>query len=325
MRQYTTTYIHSWHPEWTARTRFVDSRAAPVRSFIDLVREDAPAVVHGAGGARTGYVDLIAAAVLARRGHNVLVADATWEPGSRALARRLRKERSIAFDPPAAAGANLSRRLIAALDSPRTHYAVLSSHELQSFPRVWGVDSQRVHFTPFCATTSQMDRGPAGSHVLASGNSLRDYRALIEAAPRVKREIILASSLPMPDVLPANVTANFMTEQDHDDVARQAAVVVVPLLADTDRSAGQQTYLNAMARGQPVVVTDAPGVRDHVEHGKTGLVVANEPVALAEAVNQILEEPDLARRLGESAQARVQERFTLRRYVDRLLALADSL
>jgi glycosyltransferase involved in cell wall biosynthesis len=180
-----------------------------------------------------------------------------------------------------------------------------------------------VHYTPFCATAESLEHEPTGEGVLASGNSLRDYRALIEAAPAIDAEVTLATSLQLPEIPADNVEARFMPADEHDARERAAAVVVVPLLADTERSAGQQTYLNAMARGKPVVVTDAPGVRDYITHDETGLIVPNDPAALRDAVNMVLADRPLARRLGDAARADVRSRFGIEAYVERLLELAD--
>ena len=133
----------------------------------------------------------------------------------------------------------------------------------------------------------------------------------------------MATSLPLPTINAANVKTGFLPPSEHDARVRAAAVVVVPLLAGTDRSAGQQTYLNAMGLGKPVVVTDAPGVRDYVIDGETGLIVPNEAGALVDAVNRLLTDHQLARRLGEAARAEVQSTFGLGAYVGRLLELAD--
>lgn len=65
------------------------------------------------------------------------------------------------------------------------------------------------------------------------------------------------------------------------------------------RSAGQASYLNAIALGKPVVVTDAPGVRDYVDHRRTGLIVPpGDPIALREAVNWTLAPETLAEALA---------------------------
>jgi glycosyltransferase involved in cell wall biosynthesis len=209
------------------------------------------------------------------------------------------------------------------LDGANVHYAVLSRHELDTFPRVWGIDPSRVHFTPFCATDRTLAHAPSGTGVLACGNSLRDYRALIEAAEKIDAPLTLATSLPLPPITAGNVEARFLPASEYNARERSAAVVVVPLLAGTERSAGQQTYLNAMGRGKPVVVTDAPGVRDYITHEETGLIVPNDPQSLAHAVNRVLSDRGLARRLGDAARADVQSRFALGAYVNRLLEVAD--
>jgi D-inositol-3-phosphate glycosyltransferase len=60
--------------------------------------------------------------------------------------------------------------------------------------------------------------------------------------------------------------------------------------------------------GTPVVATDAPGLRDAVRDGETGLLVADGPpeafvARLAEAIGVLLADGALAARLGEAALA----------------------
>jgi hypothetical protein len=323
MARYKSTYVFPWHAEWCARVESVDVRLGRVSALARLTRSVRPAILQGASGFERGYVDIVAAAMLARRGAPVLLAEATWQPGSRALDRLLKAPAPVGFDGDPRHGRRLGRRAIRIVDRANVHYAVLSRDELITFPRVWGVDPTRVHFLPFCATASSLEHEPTGHGVLASGNSLRDYRALIEAAPKIRADVMLATKLPLPTITAANIEAGFLPPAAHDARARSAAVVVVPLLANTERSAGQQTYLNAMGRGKPVVVTDAPGVRDYIAHGETGLIVSNEPEALGDAVNRLLTDRRLAQRLGDAARAEVHSRFGLSAYVRRLLELAD--
>jgi glycosyltransferase involved in cell wall biosynthesis len=325
MTQYTTTYVFPWHAQWCARTESFDVRTGRAAALAHLSRSKRPAILHGASGLQRGYVDLLAAAALARRRRPVLLAEATWEPGSRALDRLLRVSPPIGADEAPRHGRRLGLGAIRMIDGPNVHYGVLSRHELDTFPRVWGVDPARVHFTPFCATATDLPHQPTGDGVIASGNSLRDYRALVQAAPQIDAKLTLATRLPLPPSSAGNIEVRFMSPEEHEARVRSSAVVVVPLLAGTERSAGQQTYLNAMGLGKPVVVTDAPGVRDYVTDGETGLVVPNDPQALAEAVNQLLTDHELARRLGTAARADVQARFELSAYVDRLLELADRI
>jgi hypothetical protein len=324
MTRYTSTYIFPWHAEWNACAEPVDVREGRAAALARLARSKKPAILLGASGVRRGYVDLLGAALLAHRGYPVLLSDATWQPGSRALDRLLRTPAPIGVDAAPRHGRRLGRGAIRMLDGDNVHYAVLSRHELDTFPRVWSVDPDRVHYVPFCATVEKLTHEPTGDGVLAGGNSLRDYRALVQAAPRIDARLTLATRLRLPAIRGGDVEAGFLPAEDYEARERSAAVVVVPLLAGTDRSAGQQTYLNAMGRGKPVVVTDAPGVRDYITHDETGLIVPNEPGALADAVNRLLADHALARRLGGAARADVLSRFSLGAFVNRLLELADQ-
>lgn len=68
--------------------------------------------------------------------------------------------------------------------------------------------------------------------------------------------------------------------------------------------------VEAMALGKPVVATNLGGPTEIVEQGKSGLLVApGDEAELAGAVARILDDPDLAARLGRGGIARA-ERFT---------------
>ncbi len=77
--------------------------------------------------------------------------------------------------------------------------------------------------------------------------------------------------------------------------------------------------MEAMARGVPVVASAVGGLVDLVADGETGLLVpAGDPAALAGALRQLLESPELRERLAASALAAV-ERLSPQRLVERTL------
>jgi len=82
-----------------------------------------------------------------------------------------------------------------------------------------------------------------------------------------------------------------------------------------------RSVLEAMSSALPVVATDIRGCREAVVNGETGLIVPprNGP-ALAEAVSGLLNNPDLARRMGDAGRARAvrlyDHRFVQSRFVD---------
>lgn len=69
-------------------------------------------------------------------------------------------------------------------------------------------------------------------------------------------------------------------------------------------------YVEAAAAGLPLVGGDTGGVADAVRHGETGFLVPGGDVPkTAEAILRLLDDPDLARRLGEAGRKMAKEQF----------------
>lgn len=84
--------------------------------------------------------------------------------------------------------------------------------------------------------------------------------------------------------------------------------------------------LEGMSLGKPVVVSAVGAIPDHVDHGRTGLVVPpNDPVALANALLRLLGDAALARRLGQAAYERYVERFTPEVTIRRIEAVFERM
>jgi len=76
------------------------------------------------------------------------------------------------------------------------------------------------------------------------------------------------------------------------------------------------TVLEAMACGCAVVSTATCMIPEIIEHGKNGLI-SNDEENLAEYVNTIRNDVDLAKRLGEEARKTIEERFSITNFVDK--------
>ncbi len=62
--------------------------------------------------------------------------------------------------------------------------------------------------------------------------------------------------------------------------------------------------------GRPVITTDVPGCRETVVNGLNGfLVPPRDPVALAEAMERFIIQPDLIRSMGLESRKLAEERF----------------
>jgi glycosyltransferase involved in cell wall biosynthesis len=83
--------------------------------------------------------------------------------------------------------------------------------------------------------------------------------------------------------------------------------------------------IEAMALERPVIASDAGGLLEVVTTGETGLVFpAGEAGRIADGVVRMLEERDLAARLGEAGRQRVQGEFSADRQVARLREVLAS-
>jgi hypothetical protein len=251
------------------------SRAGLLRRVVTAAERYDAVLLNG-----SGREDQIAAALLARRhsGVPVVIADSTWRRGTWWLDRLV-------------CGVG-----IRAVDSPYVTYCVLSSDELELFPRTWGVQPDRVSFTPFCYTLPEEALGEPTScdgEVFAGGDSMRDYGPLLEATTLLGVDVTLAVKHPPAAWrrrAGAKVHVGPVSHARFLELMRHAATVVVPLRDGIERSAGQQTYLNAMALGKVVIVTDSPGARDYIEDGVTGIIVPpGDADALAAALARVLD------------------------------------
>jgi glycosyltransferase involved in cell wall biosynthesis len=76
--------------------------------------------------------------------------------------------------------------------------------------------------------------------------------------------------------------------------------------------------LEANACGLPVIAVAEGGVRETMVNQVTGLLVDNNPAAMAEAIERLSADPSLARKLGANACLAVKEKWTMNAAIDRL-------
>jgi len=105
-------------------------------------------------------------------------------------------------------------------------------------------------------------------------------------------------------------------------IAASSAVVLVSSYAE-----GLPTILaEAGACGVPVITSAQGGCREIVTDGVNGLVVPTDDVpALAAAIERLMDDPALARRLGLAGRRIVEDRFGVKTVNAQILALYDRL
>jgi glycosyltransferase involved in cell wall biosynthesis len=308
-------------PHWMAETELVDRRAAGMlRHTVRLVRQARRAdvvVVVGAIGARERYIDQIGAIairLLARPRPAVVVTDATWEPDSKALAARAPWASRLL--------PSVARSIIRLMDHPRVIYCVLSTAELERFPITWHIDPNRVVFTPWHVTAAPpAGRVVEGDYLFAGGDSLRDYGILLDAVTGMDIPVRVATRHEF-DYVPPNVIYGPTSHEDFMSLLAGCRLSVVPLV-DSVRSAGQQTYLNAMYAGKLTIVTDAPGVRDYIDHGVSGLICEPNPGSMRAAIEWAIDpvNAEKAKKIAERGRE-IAVGFTRERYNAKIIDIA---
>lgn len=276
------------------------------------------------------YRDLVFAGLLKLRRNrpNIVISDATWEVGSQSLQSVL-PECLHPLIP------MMIRRFVGLVDSPSVRYGVLSTSEVNGFPRMWRVAEDRVIFTPFKHTVYDRTLHPSveldvvdKGYLFSGGDSMRDYELLEQALDGLDVPVELASHHQPSRHLP-HVTTGRRSHQDFQRLLAGAHAVVIPLLASS-RSAGQQSYLNAMVLGKPVIVTEAPGVRDYIKDGVTGVIVPSHPAALREAILDVMDprNEEKYRTMGERAREAVETAyhdFNYRRLLLRTAGISQAM
>ena len=94
--------------------------------------------------------------------------------------------------------------------------------------------------------------------------------------------------------------------EDVAAVYRSLDVFLFPSLAEPLGSA----LLTAMAYGLPVVARPSGAVPEVIEDGGNGLFASEEPGAFAAAVLRLLDDAELAARLGAAARLTVEQQFS---------------
>jgi glycosyltransferase involved in cell wall biosynthesis len=120
--------------------------------------------------------------------------------------------------------------------------------------------------------------------------------------------LVVAGDGPLRHLVPEAL--GFVPHDELGELYDRAAVVVCP----SYREGLPLCVLEAMAHGKPVVASAVGGIPELVEDGVTGLLVEPGDVAgLRAALERLLADPMLRRRLGRAARKRVAERCSWER------------
>jgi phosphatidyl-myo-inositol dimannoside synthase len=190
-----------------------------------------------------------------------------------------------AFQPDPAAGPQVRAELGLPSDAPlivtvsRLVYKKGLTYLLEAFPRV-------------------IERHPRAALVIGGYGDLR------EDLERRAAELGIAARVRFPGQLARDRAARYISAAD---------VYVVPSIRDQGGNVDglPNALLEGMGAARPIVASCVAGIPEVIDDGEHGLLIAErDSVAIAAAINRLLDDRDLAQRLGAAARRRVLGELT---------------
>jgi len=164
--------------------------------------------------------------------------------------------------------------------------------------------------------------------MVAEFNRFKDYPTFIRAARKISRsrkDVVFVTvgdgeTLEASRKLAAEVEAiKFLGKRK--DIVQLVETFDIGVLS-TFTEGLSNSIMEYMALSKPVVATDGGGTRELVVDGETGFLVPPEnPDALAAKIEYLLDNPDVARRMGEAGEARLRGEFSITRMVEDTIKL----
>jgi phosphatidylinositol alpha-1,6-mannosyltransferase len=207
---------------------------------------------------------------------------------------------------------------------------VAISRHADALVRALGTERSRIHRIPpgvdlpsETAPATRADR-PTLLTVARLDDEYKGHDVILRALPLIKRQVpdirwvVLGEGSLRPRLkrqaadAGLDGTACFLgavSDAERDHWYRTAHVFVMPsrLPAQGGGEGFGIVYLEAGARGLPVVAGNVGGALDAVVHGETGVLVdPTEPTAVAGAAVELLRSPERAARMGRNAAARAK-------------------
>lgn len=214
----------------------------------------------------------------------------------------------------------------------RAHATIAVSRHTERLALDVGADPARVHRIspgvdlPEAAPTDRADRRPLVVTIARMEDRHKGHDVMVRAMALIRSKVPDAHWVVIGDGplrgsveclvaahgLEANVTfTGSVPDAERDAWLERARVFAMPSRLPGGRVGGEGfgiVYMEASARGLPVVGGNVGGALDAVEHDGTGLLVdPTDHVAVAEAITSLLIDPAHAESLARNGRSRAEE------------------
>ena len=157
----------------------------------------------------------------------------------------------------------------------------------------------------------------------------KNLPSLIEAIAGLDVELTLVGDGPMKGELidqakRQGAELKFLGARPHlelPELLKRSTIFVLPSFYEGH----PKSLLEAMSAGLPVVGAASPGIRELIDHGRTGLLAEPNSDGLAQAVRKLIGDQNLADRLGRAAAEYARAKCSLERVARLELELIKEL
>jgi glycosyltransferase involved in cell wall biosynthesis len=227
------------------------------------------------------------------------------------------------------------------------HVAAVSRHSGEDFQRTFGLPASRISTIPVGVHVPAVPRQPelrqrlldvagmgAAAEILIHVGSFtpeKNHLWLVDAfarlcARRPLAHLVLIGGGPLRSLVEESVQAKRLEDRVHFVGTRPDVPEIVggaDLLVLSSTTEGiSGVILEAAAQGVPTVSTDVGSIAEAVDHGRTGLLVApSDQEGFVGAIDDLLEDPDRRRAMGDAAHTYVKDRY----HMDRIVADFENL
>ncbi|MGD9972522.1 MAG: glycosyltransferase [Desulfatirhabdiaceae bacterium] len=187
-------------------------------------------------------------------------------------------------------------------------FFVTSEAEKDIYLKKFGIRLEQMAFWPISPPRYLLETlYPTKDFIFAYGNSDRDYDTLVDAVMDIPVKTVIVSKTYMPSrALPAHV--DLIREKSWNallSLIASARIVVIPLLSYRI-AAGQLTMMETLALGRPLIITKNMATTEYAVDGKTALFFdAGDVKTLHDHIRYLLDHPDAAEKMGQTARKRV--------------------
>lgn len=202
---------------------------------------------------------------------------------------------------------------------------VHSKEEIDNYVKEFKLPKEKFRFLPFHYSIGgyNIEINDNG-YIFSGGDNGRDYDYFLRVIKGLDYKFIIASfSLPKRKDLPKNADVRTTNNKGFRELMAQSSIVVIPLDNKRLDSVGHQTYLNALALGKALIISDANGVRDHINDDAAIIVKNIEEFKYA--ITELMEHKEKRQILEKNGKESVLGRYSLDKFVDNLIKIAEEI